>query len=436
MSDGNIQTGQMQTIGQNAADAATTAATEANTVATEANTAVATETTWLQTRAVLRIIFILLAVAGVLWLIHALEGVLLLVVISIFFAYLIAPLVDLVRRPFKVRGGEYTMPRVLAVGIVYLFIFGAIGVAGYLIIPRISEQISEFTSRSSTYAGIIQGRTDRLRQLTERLGIPPSLQDATVSSIKGAVESAKKSIQDGDANSTALQIASFIPWLVLIPILAFFLLKDAEDFRRSALQMLPHGRMRWRGDEFFQDINSTLAAYIRAQLIACLFIGTVCTIAFWLIGVPYWLALGILAGVLEFIPLAGPLTIAVIATIVASFSSTGQAVATLSFLVVLRIVHDYVIYPRIIGSGIHLHPLAIVLAILCGEELAGLTGIFLAIPVVAIVSVMYRHWLEHRGSQGIVADFLKPVEQTVANAATPDGTAPATVAQLPAANTN
>jgi hypothetical protein len=76
-------------------------------------------------------------------------------------------------------------------------------------------------------------------------------------------------------------------------------------------------------------------------------------------------------------------------------------------------VHDYVIYPRIIGSGIHLHPLAIILAILCGEELAGLAGIFLAIPVVAIISVTYRHWLEHKGSEGLVADFLKPVEQAV-----------------------
>ncbi|MCV5555932.1 AI-2E family transporter, partial [Escherichia coli] len=71
---------------------------------------------------------------------------------------------------------------------------------------------------------------------------------------------------------------AYLPWLILIPILAFFLLKDAESFRRSALQMIPQGRLRWRGDEFFQDVNRTLAAYIRAQLIACLLIGTICTI--------------------------------------------------------------------------------------------------------------------------------------------------------------
>src|SRR5207253_7143929 len=92
----------------------------------------------------------------------------------------------------------------------------------------------------------------------------------------------------------------YLPWLVLIPILSFFLLKDVDVFRRSALQMLPRGRWRWRGDEFFQDVNSTLAAYIRAQLTACVIVGGICTLGFSIIGVPYSLVLGILAGMLEF----------------------------------------------------------------------------------------------------------------------------------------
>jgi predicted PurR-regulated permease PerM len=205
---------------------------------------------------------------------------------------------------------------------------------------------------------------------------------------------------------------------VLIPILAFFLLKDADSFRQSALQMLPRGRLRWRGDELFQDVNSTLAAYIRAQLIACLLIGVICTVGFVLLGVPYALVLGLVAGVFEFIPLAGPLAVAVIAVTLASFHSSGAAVGVLAFLVVLRIAQDYVIYPRIIGSGIHLHPLAVILAILAGAELAGVTGIFLAIPIIAIVSVTYRHWMEHRGrDEGIVASLLKPAEKPAAGAA-------------------
>ena len=93
-----------------------------------------------------------------------------------------------------------------------------------------------------------------------------------------------------------------------------------------------------------------------------------------------------------------------------------SAFLVIVFLAVLRVVQDYVIYPRLIGQGIHLHPLAVILAILSGAELAGVAGIFLAIPVVAILTVSYRHWLEHRGSEGL-ADLLEPtpVESVPAN---------------------
>src|SRR5678809_1181129 len=84
-----------------------------------------------------------------------------------------------------------------------------------------------------------------------------------------------------------------------------------------------------------------------------------------------------------------------------------NAFMVLLFLGVLRIVQDYVIYPRLIGQGIHLHPLAVIFAILAGEKLAGIAGVFLSIPVVAILTVGYRHWMEHRGKEGI-ADLLEP----------------------------
>ena len=171
--------------------------------------------------------------------------------------------------------------------------------------------------------------------------------------------------------------------------------------------MLPRGRWRWRGDEFFQDISETLAAYTRAQLTACLFIGIVCSIGFALLGLPSPLVLGFIAGVFEFVPLIGPLLIAILAALVATLNGgLFWALMVLLFLGVLRVFQDYFIYPRLIGQGIHLHPLAVIIAILSGAELAGVAGIFLAIPVVAILTVSYRHWLEHRGSEGL-ADLLE-----------------------------
>src|SRR5258706_15520097 len=95
---------------------------------------------WVQTRAVLRIILLLLAVAAFLWIIYKLTTVLLLLVLSIFFAYLVAPLVDLVERPAYIRGRNRQMPRGLAIGVVYLFLFAIVGAGIYFLVPQFAAQ--------------------------------------------------------------------------------------------------------------------------------------------------------------------------------------------------------------------------------------------------------------------------------------------------------
>jgi predicted PurR-regulated permease PerM len=355
---------------------------------------------WVQTRSVLRIIVILLAVVALLWIIYKLTTVLLLVVLSVFFAYLVAPLVDLVQRPIRISGRERVMNRGLAIGIVYLVLFVGIGLAIYFLAPQLGAQFPEFKLQATTYYKTITSASDRLNQYFMQHRMPEGIVKAINDTFLGLIAKA------GELASTAFErmlgLIIFIPWLVLIPILSFFFLKDADNFRRSVLAMLPRGRLRWRGDEFFQDINSTLAAYIRAQLTACLLIGAICSIGFAVFGLPSPLVLGLIAGVLEFVPLVGPLVVAILAVVLALLhSGFGLAFGVLLFLAVLRIVQDYVIYPRIIGEGIHLHPLAVILAILAGAEIAGVAGIFLAIPVMAVITVSYRHWLEHRGSETI-----------------------------------
>lgn len=395
--------------------------TETEHVAETAAVAAA-EASWPQTRAILRVIIIVLLVAALMWVLYRLEGVLLLVVLSVFFAYLIAPLVEFVRRPFNVRGREHIMPRVAALGIVYFVIFGSLILGLWILLPRLSRQIKAFSDASTQFQTTAAGRVKVINDFCNRNEISPNVCNALNDTMMRGIDAAKTYIAD-DLPGLAVEVLGYLPWLILIPILSFFFLKDADSFRRSALQMLPSGRWRWRGDEFFQDVNSALAAYIRAQLTACLLIGTICTLGFIALGVPFPLVLGVIAGLLEFIPLVGPVVVAVMATLVTSFSpdtSTYSALWVLLFLGVLRIVHDYTIYPRLVGQGVHLHPLAVILAILAGHELAGVAGIFLSIPIIAIATVSYRHWLEHRGSEGLVAEILQPVEEAVMAPAEPD----------------
>lgn len=361
---------------------------------------------WLQTRTILRILVILLAVAGLLWIIYRLTAVLLLIVLAIFFAYLIAPLVDVVQRPLYVRGRERVVPRGLAIMIVYIVLFVGAGLVIYFVSPQVTAQFPEFKQEAISYYQKIRSSTDSLSQYFRQRRMPEGVGRYVDGLLAQAGELVRLAFE------RMLGWITLIPSLVLIPVLSFFFLKDADAFRRSVLAMLPRGRLRWRGDEFFQDVNSTLAAYIRAQLTACLLVGLLCSIGFWVLGLPAPLVLGLIAGLFEFVPLVGPLTVAVLAAVLGLLhSGFGVAFMVLLFLGVLRIMEDYVIYPRIIGTGIHLHPLAVILAILAGAEIAGVAGIFLAIPVIAILTVTYRHWLEHRGSETI-AEVIEEVVVT------------------------
>lgn len=362
------------------------------------------EASWPQNRVILRVIVIVLVVAITIWIVVKLTGLILLLILSVFFAYLVSPLVDFLRRPLNISGRPRAMPRVLAISLAYLILIGAIVIAISVLVPRLGNQFPEFAQQARGYWRDFGASAQRLNEYLQ-VRLPPTVMAALNSEVPRAV--------DGVRATVALVVEhmigwlAYIPWLFLIPILSFFFLKDAEEFRRSALQMLPRGRWRWRGDEFFQDISSTLAAYVRAQLTACLFIGVVCSIGFALLDMPSPLVLGFIAGTFEFVPLVGPLLIAVLAAFVATLhAGPFSALIVLVFLGVLRLVQDYVIYPKLIGQGIHLHPLAVIIAILAGAELAGIAGIFLAIPAVAILTVSYRHWLEHRGSEGL-ADVLK-----------------------------
>jgi predicted PurR-regulated permease PerM len=372
----------------------------------------AAEGSWPQTRVVLRVILIVLAVLVTLWIIVKLTGVILLLILSIFFAYLVAPLVEFLSRPIHVSGRKFAIPRALAIALSYLIIVAAVVVGIYVLVPRLGSQFPEFAQQARGYWTAVGAKMQGWVEYSRSHRMPGPLLDAINSAIPGVIEKVSQTVSA--MLTSMVSWLSYIPWLVLIPVLSFFLLKDVDAFRRSALQMLPRGRWRWRADEFFQDVNSTLAAYIRAQLTACLFIGLVCAIGFTLLGMPSPLVLGVIAGICEFVPLVGPLLVLLLAGLVAVLhGGVFSAFLVVVFLGVLRVVQDYVIYPRLIGQGIHLHPLAVIIAILSGAELAGVAGIFLAIPVVAILTVSYRHWLEHRGSEGL-ADLL---ETTPADAA-------------------
>jgi predicted PurR-regulated permease PerM len=331
---------------------------------------------------------------------YRLKGVLFLLVLAVFFSYLVMPLVRMMRRPVSARGRRFVLPLPLAIGVIYVAISGALAASVVLLLPVLNREIAGLAKETPAY---IAGAEDQWRiwQAGYQIRVLPGDVREVVDRAMHQAAIAGETYVTGDLLPRIGGWLTSLPWLILVPILAFFLLKDARHLRDLALRILPRGRLRSRGGEFIGELNDTLAAYVRAQITACLLVGVVCTVGFFVIGVPYAVVLGIAAGLLEFVPLAGPLTVGILAASFAAFHSLGQVLSVVVFLVVLRAVQDYVVYPKIVGRGVHLHPLAVILAILCGAELGGLIGIFLAIPAAAVLTASFRHLRKHQAAEAL-----------------------------------
>ena len=359
-----------------------------------------------------RVLLLLIGLAVLAWVIYKLSTLLLLIVLSIFFCYLIAPLVRIVEQPIYIGTREMRMPRSVAIGIVYLIIGFLLFLAIQLIVPILWPQVQDLVKMLPDYiksgSGAVNKTIDDANSWMRRLNLPREWREYLGNQTGHFAETVITLLTE--LGGAALGYLPYLTWLILVPILSFFMLKDAARFEQTFVTLMPNERLRKRVHWLLLDVNRTLAAYIRAQITSCAVVGAVVTTGFGLMGVPYAIVLGFMAAMLEFFPMIGPLLAAVIAVGLTLTVSVKLAVIVALFLIVLRIVQDYILYPRIVGQGIKMHPLVVVLAILAGAEIGGLSGVFLAIPFVGLLIVVYNHYLAYRGIENLRAEPQKQVE--------------------------
>ena len=348
----------------------------------------------------LQVLLVVAAVVGGVWALHRMAALVLALIAAGLFAYVIAPIVEIAQHPVRFGSRRRHLPRGAAIALVYVLMLGVLAGTSALLLPSATEQVGEMVALAPAYTqATITWERDWSRYY-DLVRMPPALRRGIDDSATAAGTAA---IDDGrGALLSLLGALTNLPWLILIPIFAFFLLKDAAGIRRSILAALPHARRR-RAYRLLAELNTTVAAFIRAQLLACVLVGTLCGAGFAALGTPYPVVLGVLAGLLEFIPLIGPLLLATVASLVGALHAPVLLLRTVAFLGILRLAQDYVIYPRLIRRGVHLHPLAVIISVLIGAELAGVAGMFLAVPAVAIATVVIRHWTDWRRDDTPVA---------------------------------
>lgn len=361
-----------------------------------------------------RVFLIILGVLLLAWLLYQTRMLILLLVLSVFFAYLIAPVVSLFESPVYLGGREIRLPRAAAILVVYLLVGGVLYASAQLLIPQLWDQVTQLTTNLPEYIASASSSVNTTIRDASRwmrhANLSRSVQDYLIAQTSNLAQAILPWLQAHLLG--VLAYLQYIPWLVLVPIMSFFMLKDGSAFGEKVVDMMPNDKLRKRVRWLMLDMSKTIAAYIRAQLTSCIVISLLVTIGLAIIGAPYAVLLGILAGILEFIPLAGPLISALLIVGLTGVYSIKTALVAAIFLAVLRLVQDYIIYPRIIGEGIKMPPFLVIIAILAGAEVAGLLGIFLSIPVVGLFLVGFHHYRAYRGIEKIRAETVEIEAQT------------------------
>jgi len=333
----------------------------------------------------LRVVWTVLVVIGALALVYLLRTVLVVLAFSVVFAYLIFPLVKLVERflPRRTR-------RPLAIGVIYLVLVAALSTLVALVGPPLGRELAALGQKFPEMSEQIKsGRV--ISNIFPRWGGAEILDDMVRAHLPQVVEYAQRGL------TGALGWLAGAWVVVMIPIFAFFFLRDAEWIAEAVTGAITErGGQRKLSETIAQDLHTVLGEYVRALVLLCALTFVVWTILFLVAGVPYALVLAAIGGALEFLPVVGPLAAGVTIVAVALFSGFGHPWLLAVFILLWRLVQDYVSSPLIMGRGVELHPGLVIFGVLAGGELAGVAGMFLSVPVIAGLKVVWRRLRDFR----------------------------------------
>ena len=326
-------------------------------------------------RTILKTISIVVAVALLLWLIWTARGVITWVLIAAFLAMAVNPLVDRLQH----RVG---MARGWAAAIVYIAVLSAIGAIGFSFIPTLVTQVNDLADAVPGYINDLTAGRGKLGFLETNYHI---------------VERVKEQVSAGGAgkvfglSSTALMITksifSTVAAIVTIVFLTFFMILEGPKWMERSYGLLPEeSQPRWR--KVGNDIYRTVGGYVSGNLLISLIAGLASFVVLYTLSVPYAVALALIVALLDLIPLAGATIAAVVVCTVAFLHSTTAGIVLAIFFVIYQQLENHFLQPVIYGRTVQLSPLAVLVSVLIGAELAGVIGALGAIPLAGGIQVL------------------------------------------------
>jgi predicted PurR-regulated permease PerM len=301
--------------------------------------------------------------------------------IAVAVVYLLNPLVSALER----RG----VPRVAGAGIVYILFLCMVALVISLLVPVVTRQVAQVIDHFPDYLADVQAT---IRRLAARFGQEPNFRlDA---------EQVREWLSAGEnrqavtgyltgLRSVTNSVISGLIIIVLGPVMAFYLLVDLPRLRRGAMALVPPGR-RDEIKGLMDRIGQAVGGFFRGQLLVALFVGVASSIGLWAIGLPYWLLVGIVAGIFNLVPLVGPFIGGGLAVIIALVSGEPlTAVWAALVLLAVQQIDNHLISPNVMGRTVQLHPVVVMLALLVGASFAGLFGMLVVVPLVAMAKIIF-----------------------------------------------
>jgi predicted PurR-regulated permease PerM len=340
-------------------------------------------------RTIFAILGILLSVGVVLYVLYVARHVLSWLLIALFLALALNPAVEWFQRRGLSRG--------LSAGVTFIIAILAVAGLGWLFIPSLVDQVNSFADKVPDYVHDLTHGRGRLGFLETKYHVVERVKNAIHNNGVG-----KLAVGAGAAVSITKSVISAIVAALTIVFLTFFLVLEGPTWVERIFGLISEEKQpRWRA--VAHDIYRTVGGYVTGNLLISLIAGVSSGIVLWATGVPFAIALGLLVGLLDLIPLAGA-TIAAVVVVLVALAAQGVTAAIIVgvFFIVYQQAENHLIQPLVYGRTVQLSPLAVLVSVLVGAELAGILGALAAIPIAGALQVLLVDWRAHRGTAELV----------------------------------
>lgn len=311
-------------------------------------------------------------------------------IISGFLYYILNPVVGALQKVPLSKTRHVS--RGWAITIVMLLLLSILVALLLTLLPVLVDQIASLVKNIPVLVDTIQHWANQISQInfSKEYGI-----DFNLDKLQQEVQNIGKTVVSGMATSLSAVIAkltSFTVTAITVPVMTIYMLYDGNKLAPFIQKVFP-SKQQARISDILGRLNQTLAQYISGQVLEMIFVGVFTAVGYFMIGQKYALLLGVFAGITNMIPYVGPYIGLVPALFVALTDSFWQAFWVIVVVLIVQQVDSNLIYPRVMGASLHVHPLTIIVLLLAAGNIAGIAGMILAVPFYAIIrTVIVYAW--------------------------------------------